>query len=117
MKTVESNITDIVLKAERLRHQAQVTAKPWEMFLTVSACFKRAEMGEARFRLTPEYAEAVTASAEAMERAERLLRKAWRAEDKARGLIGAERAKRGLTPDFAVWLAQVSHSGRFSRPL
>lgn len=117
MKTVESNITDLILKAERLQRQAQATAKPWEMFLTIPASFKRAEVGDDRFRLTPEYAEAVMASAEAVERAKRLLQRAWRAEDKARGLIGAERAKCGLTPDFAVWLAQVSHSGRFSRPL
>lgn len=117
MKTVESNITDIVLKAERLQREAQASARSWEFFLTVSACFKRAEMGDDRFRLTPEYAEAVKASAKAVEQAERLLQKARRAEDKARDLIGAERAKRGLTPDFAVWLAQVSHSGRFSRPL
>ena len=117
MKTVESNITDLILKAERLQRQAETTAKSWEMLLTIPASFKRAEMGDDRFRLTPEYAEAVMASAEAVEQAKRLLRKAWRAEDKARGLIGAERARCGLTPGFAIWLAQVSHSGRFSRPL
>ena len=117
MKTIESNIMDILLKAERLQREARAEARSWEFFLTASACFKRAEMGDDRFRLTPEYAEAVMASAASLEQAKRLLQKAWRAEDKARALIGAERTKRGLTPDFAVWLAQVSHSGRFSRPL
>ena len=117
MKTVESNITDLILKAERLQREARAEARSWEFFLTISACFKRAEMGDDRFRLTPEYAEAVTASAAAMWRAKCLLQKAARAEKKARTLVGAERAKRGLTPDFAVWLAQVSHSGRLIRQL
>ena len=117
MKTIESNIMSLLLKAERLQQEARAEARSWEFFLTVSACFKRAEMGDGRFRREPEYAEAVMASAAAMERAKRLLQKAARAEDKARALIGAERAKRGLTPDFAIWLAQVSHSGQFIRPL
>ena len=117
MKTVESNITALILKALSLQREARAEARSWEFFLTVSACFKRAEMGDVRFRLTPEYAEAVTASAAAVERAKRLLQKAARAEEKARALIGAERAKCGLTPDFAIWLAQVSHSGQFIRPL
>ena len=117
MKTVESNITSLILKAERLQREARASARSWEFFLTVSACFKRAEMGDDRFRLTPEYAEAMTASAAAMERAKCLLQKSARAEKKARARIGAERAKCGLTPDFAVWLTQVSHSGQFIRPL
>ena len=117
MKTVESNITDLILKAERLQREARAEARSWEFFLTISACFKRAEMGDDRFRLTPEYAEAVMASAAAMERARRLLQKAARAEKKARARIDAERVKRGLTPDFAIWLAQVSQSGQFIRPL
>lgn len=117
MKTIESNIMDIVLKAERLQREARASARSWEMFLTIPASFKRAEMGDDRFRLTPEYAEAVTASAEGADQAERLIQKARRAEDKARGLIGAERAKCGLTPDFAIWLAQVSHSGQVRGPL
>jgi len=117
MKTIESNIMDIVLKAERLQREARAEARSWEFFLTPSACFKRAEMGDVRFRLAPEYAEAVLASAASVERAKRLLQKAWRAEDKARALIGAERAKKGLTPDFALWLAQVDHSGQVRGPL
>ena len=117
MKTVESNIMDILLKAERLQREARAEARSWEFFLTISACFKRAEMGDVRFRLTPEYAEAVQASAESVERAACLCQKASRAKAKARGLIRAERAKRGLTPDFALWLAQVSRSGWIGQPL
>lgn len=117
MKTIESNSMDLVLKVTRLRREARSEARSWEFFLTVSACFKRAEMGDDRFRLTPEYAEAVQASAASLEHAKRLLQKAWRAEDKARRLIGAERAKKGLTPDFALWLARVSKSGWIGPPL
>ena len=117
MKTIESNIMDILLKAERLQREARAEARSWEFFLPVSACFKRAEMGDDKFRLTPEYAEAVKVSVASMEHADRLLQKAWRAEDKARRLIGAERAKKGLTPAFALWLAQVSHSGQINGPL
>lgn len=117
MKTIESNIMDILLKAERLQREARAEARSWEFFLTTSACFKRAEMGDDRFRLTPEYAEAVMASAASLERAKRRLQKAWRAEDKARALISAERAGQGLTGDFALWLVQVGHSGQIRGPL
>ena len=117
MKTIERNITAIVLKAERLQREARAEARSWEFFLTVSACLKRAEVGDVRFRLTPEYTEAVMASAASVEQAKRLLQKAWRAEDKARALVGAERAKKGLTPDFALWLVQVGHSSQVLGPL